>query len=58
MSKRSAEEEFLADFEATRPNKNLKPDYVKKHTLDSDEDDSDDDERYRFLVINAFYFNV
>lgn len=45
MSKRSAEEEFLDEFEATRPKKNQKPDYVKKHTLDSDEEDSDDDEK-------------
>lgn len=45
MAKRSAEDEFLDEFARTRDIKQQKKDYVKKHTLDSDEEDSDDDEK-------------
>lgn len=42
-TKRPASEVFEED--AAEPTKQAKPEAPKKHTLDSDEDDSDDDEK-------------
>lgn len=44
--KRSATEVFQDDFSEATDFKQAKIDGIKKHTLDSDEDDSGDDERY------------
>lgn len=42
-AKRPASEVFEED--TSGPSKQPKPEAVKKHTLDSDEDDSEDDEK-------------
>lgn len=43
--KRPASEVFTDDSNVFKQPKQPDPEHVKKHTLDSDEDDSGDDER-------------
>lgn len=52
--KRSATEVFEEDINETGfKNAKTDEDKIKKHTLDSDEDDSGDDERYLLIFIEV-----